>query len=81
MEDQEDKLTLRDKFAIEILQALITRSPEKQYDDRLKLFIDNWNFKGGHDVPKLVDEQMRTLIRAAYRIADIMREIRLTAFE
>lgn len=81
MEDQEDKLTLRDKFAIEVLQALIARSPEEQYDDRFKNFIEYWNWKGGVDMPKLVDEQMRTLVRAAYRIADIMREIRLIAFE
>lgn len=81
MEDQEDKLTLRDKFAIEVLQALIARSPEKQYDDRLKFFIENWDFKKQAGIVKLADDQMRTLVRAAYRIADIMREIRLTAFE
>ncbi len=81
MEDEDNKLSLRDKCAIEILQALIMRTTGTSFDDRVKFFIDHWNFKSQPDIMQLADDQMRALIRAAYRIADIMREVRLTAFE
>lgn len=82
MEDQEEKFSLRDKFAIEILQALINRLPAKDFD-LIKSFTEHWHLTDtkNADIAKYYCERMDHLIRTAYKIADLMRENRLSAFK
>jgi len=76
MEEQEESITLRDKFAIEILQAFLSTgiidgaySYSRTYEDKDEGHI-NWS-----------DKQMTGLIRTSYRIADMMRKVRLGVFK
>jgi hypothetical protein len=79
MSSEVDDYGLRDKFAIEILQAFISR--EGQSTANLVA-----EFMKGHEYDdpyfkREGEEKMEALIRAAYKVADMMRKVRLTAFE
>jgi hypothetical protein len=69
MED-DDKLTLRDKFAIEIYSQLIDGKTLRDFILKPETDINTLSFKGS-----------RRLIQASYKLADIMRKVRLGAFE
>jgi hypothetical protein len=77
--DDED-IRLRDKFAIEILSALIGKSNSNLIGD----FIFNMDpaYKNDHPMDnKAAVQHLELSVRAAYKIADIMRKVRLTSFE
>jgi len=77
--DDED-IRLRDKFAIEILGSLINASNSNLISD----FIFNMDpaYKNDHPMDnKAAIQHLELSVRAAYKIADIMRKVRLTSFE
>ena len=82
MNDSDETLSIRDKIALEVLHALIARIPSKEspYSDPLKFFLEYWDAKD-HEQNKYANERMEHMVRTAYRIADIVRRVRLSAFE
>ena len=77
-----EELTLRDKFAIEVLSCLISDEGNKRYfiiQDQLKL--KPYLIPSELEMIERANNYMENCCRAAYKIADIMRKIRLTAFE
>ncbi len=81
MAEENDKLTLRDKLAVEVLNGMLAN--EKVATNKTVDFIsyglnyEEWNAPNR----RLAEQQMTQLIRAAYKIADIIRKVRLTTFE
>ena len=75
MSSEVDDYGLRDKFAIEILQAFISREGQSTANLVAEFMNDDPYFK------REGEEKMEALIRAAYKVADMMRKVRLTAFE
>ena len=73
--DDED-IRLRDKFAIEILQSLLASNLSGVAN-----FVTFHNSTDNPDTRKVNFEKMEHTVRAAYKIADIMRKVRLTSFE
>lgn len=69
----EKPLDLRDKFAIEILGALISKNKD------LGLYND-YIIISGQPITEN-DARAERIITIAYRMADIMRKIRLVPFE
>lgn len=77
MKSDVDEYGLRDKFAIEVLQAFISR----EGDSTAGIVGTFINGQDGEDwVQQMGDERMESLIRAAYKVADMMRKVRLTVF-
>ena len=75
-DNKEDDIRLRDKFAIEILQAYIGR----EGNHTISAFINNFD----HDNTGVKDDTFKHMERhiiAAYKIADIIRKVRLIVFE
>jgi len=81
--DDEKPFDLRDKLAIEILQALITyHKPTTSSftgSDTAHYFLCCFDNKDSN--ADSCTRSMERLIRAAYKAADIMRKVRLSAFE
>ena len=85
--DEEKPFDLRDRIALEVMQILI-----KSYNEN-KLKNDNqglysYYIAGWDSRPQQVkqdletnDEYMERIARISYRVSDIMRKIRLNAFE
>jgi maltoporin len=76
--DDDEEIRLRDKFAIEILGSLLGK---ETYNDEVANFI---TYHSSNDNPHTKSnsyKRMEHTIRAAYKIADIMRKVRLTSFE
>ena len=79
MSSKIDEYSLRDKFAIEILHAFISREGNSTAN-LVAEFIKGQTYNDMY-LQQAGDERMESLIRAAYKVADLMRKIRLTAFE
>ncbi len=65
----DEDLTLRDKFAIEILNGMLS-SPTVASSLHESKFDHKYYLK-----------EVEELVRSCYQIADIMRRVRLTVFE
>lgn len=78
MNEPEDELSLRDKFAIEILNGLIMRDNQ----DPSSIIIDFVNHFSDKDEggKNSAYRRMEYLVRCAYKMADVMRKVRLTTF-
>lgn len=71
----DEHLQLRDKLAIEILNGLLASEKEgasKGFITMMNSQYDTWRDEGVRKVEEL--------IRSAYKIADLMRKIRLESF-
>lgn len=68
MSDSDDEMSLRDKLAIEILNTFLVADQGKQFS------IDK-------DESKWVSQKAERLVRSAYKFADIVRKVRMSAFE
>lgn len=94
--DDDDKLTLRDKLAIEILNGALANGRDQTSTimaDVVYYLVPDYQSDGSdpkHDqAVKIRDEQsakaaehrMERLIRSCYKMADIMRKVRLTPFQ
>ena len=79
-DEDDDLLTIRDKFAIEILNGLLQRESITlggPISGFVGMYLDNHN----SDFVNQRIQEMKAIIRAAYKMADIMREVRLATFE
>lgn len=76
MEDDKP-IDLRDKLAIEILNAILSSDKGQDHADDIIQYINNENDKW-HDGAV---ERMEKIIRNCYKVADIMRKVRLSTFE
>lgn len=79
MDDSDDKLNLRDKFALEILTSFMSFDKDKTYSS-INNFIKNFDSDEKHE-KDYSNYSAERLIRAAYKFADIMRKVRLSTFE
>ena len=70
MKDEEEFL-LRDKFAIEILAALLTKTS----------IAETISNKDDDEIGKLKFTNSTRLVRYSYKLADVMRKVRLGAFD
>lgn len=71
--DENDKLSMRDQFAIAILTAMLND------EDTLQASFDFDDEESSHK-----DESKNILLqscRSAYKIADMMRKVRIQSFE
>lgn len=76
----EDSFTFRDKAAIEILAALIKQDNNKEAYNTVDTLVNGGYYNSEPD-KKYAEERMLVFIRASYKIADLMRKVRLTVFE
>lgn len=91
MSDEKD-FDLRDKFALEIVGALIAGDPSFEsgkssgYDyDKIRhgtavSLVANFNCTYNKSKEEAINK-MEAIARTAYKMADILRKVRLTAFE
>lgn len=73
MDIDDEKITLRDKIAISLLEGYLNNNSDKE-DSQIKYALLD---------PARYPEQfqgIQTRIRAAYKMADLIRKIRLEAF-
>lgn len=79
--EKDDDLTIRDKFAIAILQSVLSNS-EVTASRKFGLidYLDSFDSKNT-TYSKEAFQSMERRIRACYMLADIMRKVRLTTFE
>jgi hypothetical protein len=75
--DNEKPMELRDQLALQILQAIFCNEASKDF---LITYIYHFDDKDT-SWAKNVNDRAEERIRAAYKIADIMRKVRLPAFE
>lgn len=75
--DEEKPFDLRDRIAMEILNGVLSNDHGKNRAEDIDRFLDNEDTDWGKDTPKRVER----LIRNCYRVADIVRKVRLSAFE
>lgn len=71
MNDDEEKFSLRDKLAMEILNGVLSG----QTDATSALLSDNPAWRRG------AEEKAERITRSCYKLADLMRKARLTTFE
>ncbi len=74
----EKELDLRDKIALEILNGILSNA-----SDNNSMVVADVRFYINHKDASIRDtaaERMEDLIRSCYRLADIVRKVRLTAF-
>jgi hypothetical protein len=77
MSDDNEDLKLRDKFAISILQSMLSDSKESP----LMGFMETFDDREDTTRYKLYLKMMERRIRASYKLADLMRKIRMSSFE
>lgn len=73
--NDDDKMLLRDKLAIEILNGLLSTDGIKGMVSEYCAYFED---KGNKDH---VEMRMERLIRCSYKIADMMRKVRLATFD
>ena len=82
--DDEKPMDLRDKLAIEIFNGVLSHS-QKDTSYLIPDIIYYINYDGyGPEADRLQDaatERIENMVRACYKVADIMRKVRLSAFE
>lgn len=77
MSDEND-WNFRDKAAIEIFAALLSKDSENAYDAVSNLMHGG---KWRSDIDKqFAEAKMESYVRASYKIANIMRKVRLEVF-
>lgn len=73
----DDKFDLRDKLAIEILNAVLSSEKGNERVQDITIYLSSetksWA-EGAH-------ERLDRLIRSCYKVADMMRKVRMSAFE
>lgn len=79
MSDSDDEMSLRDKLAIEILNTFLVADQGKQFSI-VQEFIKNFDSED-KDESKWVSQKAERLVRSAYKFADIVRKVRMSAFE
>lgn len=86
MSDEEEKpLDLRDKIALEVLNGLISHSK----NDTGNLIADIFHYinyrsedvRYMNKIRKDSSERLERAVRACYKVADIVRKVRLSSFE
>jgi hypothetical protein len=85
-EKEEDSLTLRDKFAIEMLKIMFTAPTAKNasmqdFNNTMSYVNIDGKHIDEHEDFKYIERSLAKSMRAAYKIADIMRKVRMSAFE
>lgn len=73
----DDDIAFRDKVAVEILSAMIGK--EETYDMADQLI--NGGYYQSNSSKEMAQERILLLIRASYKIADLMRKVRLNVFK
>jgi len=91
MTEDEEKFTLRDKLAIELLKLSYNNNKESIFSEYIRHFtIDkndsNNDFSDGYiqDLDSFLSYEEKQIVRkfrGAYKLADLMRKVRLGAFE
>jgi hypothetical protein len=81
--EDNDDLALRDKFAIEIFRTIIAQDVHNQYSNPLTEFVNLFDTKDPTEVGsrQYNEKKMERRIRAAYKLADMMRKVRLSTFD
>ena len=75
--DDEKPLELRDQLAIQILQAMLCNEDSKDF---INHYFQHWNNESNNWKDSMA-ERAENRIRAAYKLADMMRKVRMAAFE
>lgn len=83
MSDEEKPLDLRDKLALEILNGLLSHS-KNDVGSLIRDIVYHLNYDGEGPAAVVTREQaaerIEEVVRSCYKVADIMRRVRLTAF-
>jgi hypothetical protein len=84
--DDERPFDLRDKLAIEILNGVLSHSKSDTGNiiSNVVHYISYDSESDGQDkrrIEEVAAKQIERTIRACYKVADIMRRVRLSAFE
>jgi len=77
MSDDNEDLKLRDKFAIDILKVILSADTNTLLADFTEVFDD----KEEEARLRIYTRKLDRRIRAAYKIADMMRKVRMSTFE
>ena len=77
MSDDEKPLDLRDKIAIEILGGMLANEKTSSMISEICSYHSSKNLDDRNHAHKRAEN----VVRAAYVMADIVRKVRLTAFE
>lgn len=85
--DDEKPLDLRDKLAIEIFNGVVSNT-HSSTEVLMSDIIYHINSDSGSDVDEARDiatkaaaKRVERIVRACYKVADIMRKVRLATFE
>ena len=79
--DDEEDLSIRDKFALSILNGLLSHPTLPGSTNHITNFHTYFDSKATPGTTSVVVEQMERYVRCAYQIADMMRKVRLSSFE
>lgn len=75
MSDEEKPIDLRDKFALEILNALVSKIKDNDLD-----FVVNHRNSSYQSYKDHAEKTADSLVQTAYYLADKMRKYRLVSF-
>lgn len=84
IENAEAPFNLRDRIAIEVLNGIISGSGKDssiRSDVISYLNYESEDKRIQEDQQELAKDRIEKLIRGCYKVADIMRKVRLSAFE
>ena len=75
--DDEKPLDLRDKLAMEVLNGLLSSGKDQSdvFMSNITYYLHNPDYEKGTSL------EIEKTIRSCYKVADIIRKVRLTAFE
>ena len=82
--DEEKPMDLRDKLAIEILNGILSHSKNENNGIISDIvFYVNYDCVGpeADRLKEVHTQKVERVVRACYKVADIMRKVRLSAFE
>ena len=72
--DDEKPFDLRDRLAIEVLNGILSNSQNQRLIPDMLHYIADGKYEEAN-------ERVEKVIRACYRVADMIRKVRLSAFE
>jgi hypothetical protein len=79
--DDEERFTLRDKIALEILTTMCNGHEKSEANILNAFFREHTDEERSAIDYKYAVQRFESIVRTAYKMADIVRKIRISSFE
>lgn len=85
--DDEKPFDLRDRIAIEVLNGLVSNANARDGNDTYRdilyylTYSHSYEDSSAREQQRCAEQRFERIIRNCYKVADIMRKVRLSTFE